>query len=121
MLNRDELRTVVATVTTSTTNVGTAVPENMRRFIYKIKVNNQYNGANKLTLRKIEDGGSAENLDYFQMSVQYETQSDPDELKEDSAPLYIVEGTGSTGSSYVNTITDNGNAYLTIWYVDAPA
>jgi hypothetical protein len=121
-MERDALRTTVAAITTAEANVGSAVPENMRRFIYRVKVNNQYAGANLLTLGKRENGaGATTTVDYFQTSVQYETDTDPDELKEDAAPLYIIEGGGDTGDSYLRAVTDNGNAYLTIWYIDAPA
>ncbi|MBA7659283.1 hypothetical protein ES703_67260 [subsurface metagenome] len=125
MLNRDDLKTQVAQVTTDEANFGgddaVAVPQNMRRFIYAIKAINEYDGANLLTLRKVENAAAVETIDYVQFATQYETWKDPDELKEDSAPLYIVEGKGDTGDSYLKAVTDNGNAYLTIWYIDAPA
>jgi len=122
MLKREDLRTTVATVTTADANVGSAIPQNMRRFIYRIKATNLYNGPNLLTLGKRENGASSTTvIDYIQMATQYDVWPDPDELKEDSAPLYIVEGKGATGDSYVRAQTNNGNAYLTIWYVDAPA
>lgn len=121
-MNRDDLKTTVATITTADANVGSKVPQNMRRFIYAIKAINLFAGANLLTLGKRENGaGSTTTIDYVQHATQYETQKDPDELKEDSAPLYIVEGGGSTGDSYLRAVTDNGNCYFTIWYVDAPA
>jgi len=122
MLNRDDLKTEVATVTPAEANVGSAVPENMRRFIYAIKAINLHTTSNLLTLGKRENGaGATTNIDYVQFATQYETWKDPDELKEDSAPLYIVEGKGATGDSYLRAVTDNGNAYLTVWYIDAPA
>lgn len=121
-MKRDDLKTTVATITAVDANVGSAIPENMRRYIYAIKVINQFAGDNLMTLGKRENGaGATTTIDYVQFATQYETWKDPDELKEDSAPLYIIEGKGSTGDSYMRAITDNGNAYLTIWYVDAPA
>jgi hypothetical protein len=121
-MNRDELRTQTGQVTTADANFGSVVPANMRRYIYGIKVVNEYAGANLLTLGKREDGaGSTTVVDYWHAATQYESLVHPDELKEDALPLYAVEGKGSTGDSYVRAVTDLGNAYLTIWYVDAPA
>lgn len=121
-MRKDALRTEVATITTADADVGSAVPQNMRRYIYRVKANNQHNGANLLTLGKRENGaGATTTIDYLQMTSHYETLTDPDELKEDAAPLYIVEGKGASGNSYLRAVTDNGNAYLTIWYEDAPA
>lgn len=122
MLNRDDLKTTVATIGTSEANIGSAVPANMRRYIYKIKAINIFNGANLLSVGKRENGaGSTTWLDYVQAAVQYDTWVDPDELKEDSAPLYIVEGKGSTGDSYLRAAAGSASFYLTIWYIDAPA
>lgn len=124
MLKRDELRTAVATIGVDA-NIGSAVPQNMRRFIYKIKaINLLVAGPNLLTIGKRENGaGVTATIDYVQFATQYETWVDPDELKEDSAPLYIVEGKGATGDSYLRAAASGGaaSAYLTIWYVDAPA
>lgn len=126
MINRDDLKTTVATITDTDANVGSKIPQNMRRFIYAIKAINEHNGANLLTLGKRENGaGATTTVDYIQFSTQYETQKDPDELKEDSAPLYIIEGKGATGDSYLRAVTSGVTAgvgaYLTIWYIDAPA
>ena len=122
MINNDELRTYVAAVTAVEANFGSAIPANMRRFVYRTKMINEFAGANLLTLGKREDGAGATTVvDYLQAATQYEGQADPDELQENAAPLYIVEGKGSTGDSYLRAVTDNGNAYLTIWYVDKPA
>jgi len=122
MLKREDLRTTVATVTTADANIGSAVPQNKRRFIYRIKVINEYDGANLLTLGKRENGaGSTTTIDYVQLATLYDIFPDPEELHEDSVPLYIIEGAGSSGSSYLRAVTGSGNAYLTIWYIDAPA
>ena len=122
MLNRDDLKTELATVGIADADVGSAIPQNMRRFIYAIKATNIFNGANLLTLGKRENGvGVTEIIDYVQAATQYETWKDPDELLEDSAPLYIVEGAGTTGASYLRAEAGGASFYLTIWYIDAPA
>ena len=106
MLKRDDIKTTVATVTTADANVGSAIPQNMRRFIYRIKAINIHTGANLLTLGKREDGaGVTTTIDYVQFATQYEIFPDPDELKEDSAPLYVIEGKGTTGDSYLRAVT----------------
>lgn len=126
MLKRDELRTVTATITTTEGNVGSAVPQNMRRFIYKIKATNEHAIANLLTLGKRENGVLVTTvIDRIRWATQYEIWNDPDELEEDATPLYIVEGAGAAGTSFLRAVTSlmtaGIGAYLTIWYVDAPA
>ena len=122
MLNRDDLKTEVATVGAADGNVGSAIPQNMRRFIYAIKATNIFAGANLLTIGKRENAAGATTIiDYVQAATQYETWKDPDELKEDSAPLYIIEGAGATGASYLRAEAGGASFYLTIWYIDAPA
>lgn len=122
MLNRDDLKTEVATIGAADANVGSAIPQNMRRFIYAIKAINIFNGANLLTIGKRENGAGATTIiDYVQAANQYDIWKDPDELKEDSAPLYIVEGAGAAGASYLRAEAGGASFYFTIWYIDAPA
>lgn len=122
MLKRDDLKTQVVTVTIADANVGSAVPANMRRFIYKIKATNLHTIANLLTLGKRENGaGATTDIDYVQFALQYDIWNDPDELKEDAAPLYVIEGKGATGDSYLRAVVSLGTAYLIIAYIDAPA
>jgi len=122
MLNRDDLKTHVQTITNVDADVGSAIPENMRRFIYKIKATNLHNAANLLTLGKREDGAvGTTDIDYVQFANEYDIWNDPDELKEDAAPLYVIEGKGDTGDSYLRAVVANATAYLIITYIDAPA
>ncbi len=122
MINNDELRTYVAAVTAVEANFGSAIPANHNRYIYRVKMQNLQNGNNLLTLGKRENGAGATTVvDYIQAALQYDFITDPEQLEENAAPLYIIGGKGSTGDSYVRAVTDNGNAYLTIWYVDKPA
>ncbi|MBA7669594.1 hypothetical protein ES703_77725 [subsurface metagenome] len=121
MLNRDDLKTEVATIGIAEADVGSAVPANMRRFIYAIKAINILNAANLLTLRKVENAAAVETIDYVQAAAQYDMWKDPDELLEDSAPLYIIEGAGAAGASHLRAIAGGASFYLTIWYIDAPA
>ena len=125
-MNRDELRTQVADITTVDSAIGSNVPPNMRRYIYKIKAINEHAVANLLTLGVRENGAVATTIiDYIRWATQYEMWNDPDELKEDALPLYIVEGEGAVGVStlraFTSLMTAGLGARLTIWYVDVPA
>lgn len=127
----DALKTVTVPlpgVSNVEADVGSAIPANMRRCIYKIKATNLFAGVNRLTLRKIENGGAVVTIDYIQAVLIYDIWNDPDELKEDSAPLYIVEGPVVTptvpavGASHVRAVCSAaGNFYLTLWYEDTLA
>lgn len=122
MLNRADIKTAVATIGAADVNVGSAIPANMRRFIYAIKAINIAAVANLLTLGKRENGAGATTIiDYVQAAIQYDMWKDPDELKEDSAPLYVIEGAGTTGASYMRAEAGVASFYLTIWYIDSPA
>jgi hypothetical protein len=124
----DALRTVAVLVTVAEANIGTAIPQNHRRAIYKIKATNLFAGPNLLTLGKRENGAvGTTNIDFIQAALQYDIWNDPDELKEDSAPLYIVEGPvvtptlAAVGTSFIRAVGDAGNFYLVLWYEDTEA
>ena len=122
MISRDELLQAVATVTVADADIGTAIQANMRRFIYRIKLANAFAGPNQLTLGHRENGaGVTTNIDYIPLAVQYDIFRDPEELDDEAMPLYIIEGAGAGGASHLRGVMDNGNAYLTYWYIDAEA
>jgi hypothetical protein len=128
-MNRDQLKTVTAAVTAVEATIGTVVPVNMRRFIYRTKFISTFNGGNLLTLGKRENGaGGTTVIDYIQTAVLNQMETDPDELEEDAEPLYIVEGPASNflitpvGTSVVRAVCSaGGTGFLTLWYIDAPA
>ena len=125
----DALKTVTVTVTIAEADVGTAIPANIRRAIYKIKATNLFAGVNLLTLGKRENGAGATTvIDRIQTVLIYDIWNDPDELKEDSAPLYIVEGpvvsptVPAVGTSFIRAVCSAASQfYLTLWYADTPA
>ena len=122
MITRDELLQAVATVTVADADIGGAIPANMRRFIYRIRLGNAFAGPNLLTLGHRENGAvGTTNIDYVQLAVQYDIVADPEELTEEAMPLYIIEGAGAGGASHLRGIMSAGNAYLTYWYIDAEA
>lgn len=124
MIKRSDLRTatILLTLAGGDVAVGSNIPLNMFRFIYKIKAINEFaGGPNLITLGRRENGAVATTvIDYVRFATQYETWVDPDELKEDSAPLYVVGGQGAVGASTFRAFVSAGNAYLTISYIDAP-
>jgi len=96
-------------------SLGSAIPANMRRYVYRIKAVNQFAGNNMLNLAR---GPAAAEvvIDHIQAATQYETYIDPDELKEDSAPLYIFEAVDAN----IRVMTNNGNMDVLIIYADEP-
>ena len=119
MVKREGLQTLTQTITTSEANVGAKVPQNMRRYIYRVKTVNKYNGANELTLGSKLGAAATATLDKVQHAVQYDTWVDPDDVLEDSLPILILEGSTSAADRYLRGVTDNGDCELTILYVDA--
>ena len=132
MLNRDELRTspptAVAMGAGAEVTVGVAVPQNHRRFIYRIRFTNQVAGPNALSLGKRENGaGVTTAVDVIQAAVVNEMVNDPEELREDSAPLYVIDGPPGQApvlpalNSLVRAFTSAGAGTLTYWYLDSPS
>lgn len=109
MVDKRALQTQQATATTGDNVFGTAVPANMRRYIYKIKTNNRYAGANQLEIGYSHDSGSNHTtLDYIDHATQYEMWNDPDELKEDALPIYIIPYHADGNKLFLTT--DNGDS-----------
>lgn len=115
MVKREELQHKTHAATAVAALAGTVVPANMRRYIYKIKTVNQFAGANRLQISYGTLLVVTAAIDYVDHATQYETWVDPDELKDDSAPLYILEA-----GTYLWLGTNNGNCQVTVWYIDAP-
>jgi len=102
-------------------NLASAIPVNLRRYVYKIKVIKDSGGAASLITIADRLGTAAETeKDLFQLVVPYDTWNDPDELKEDSAPLYIFEGSSSTADRYIRVKATTLGAIITIWFCDEP-
>lgn len=114
MVDKRALNSVVGTITNAGVAFGSEVPANMRRYIYKIKTANQFAGANQLSFGHQTDVPAEVILDYIEHATQYEMWNDPDDLKEDALPIYIIPG-----GSQPYGITDNGDCYVYIEYEDA--
>ncbi len=115
-MNKQALRTAIITANNSAyQSLGSQIPSNMRRYVYRIKATNQFNGANKLTLARGPAGSEAA-VDYIQAAVQYDIWNDPDEVTEQAAPIYIFEAE----DEYIRVITNAGDCNVFIIYTDEP-
>lgn len=115
MVEKRALNSVVGTITNAGVPFGSAVPTNMRRYIYKIKTANQFAGPNQLRFGHQTAPAAAVILDYIEHATQYEMWNDPDELKEDALPLYILPA----GSRLYGIASAAGNIYCYILYEDS--
>lgn len=131
-MNADEIRTLNQVITIAAEqSVGLTVPINHRRFIYRVRITNQFAGDNVLSLGARENivlpAGVTRVLDTYDLTVPGDEIRDPDELHEDALPLFIVDGPllqvapAAQTSSFLRAFTSAGNAALTIWYCDKPA
>lgn len=118
MIDKKGLQIQPATATTGDAVFGTAVPANMRRYIYKIKTANQYGGANQLEIGYSDDDGATHTtLDYIEHSNQYDMWNDPDTLTEDALPIYIIPYHADGNKLFLTT--DNGDVEVYIEYEDS--
>ena len=97
---------------------GNHVPANMRRYIYKIKTVNQFNGANRLEFGYEDDADPAVQhiLDYIDHALIHDMWNDPDEITEHSLPIYILPA----GSQPWGRASAAGDIDVYILYEDAP-
>jgi len=95
--------------------VGTVVPANTRRYIYKLKVNNEVAGANELIFGYSADNGvTLTELDRIPFQVVGGIWNDPDELSEDALPIYIIPA-----GNQISGLTDNGIVRVYALYEDS--
>lgn len=115
-MNKQALRTATIVANNAAyQSLGTQIPTDMRRYVYRIKVINQFAGLNELTLARGPAAAEVP-IDYIAAATENETYIDPDELKENSAPIYIFE----TIDEFIRVITDNGPMRVFIIYADEP-
>ena len=115
-MKKQALRTALITANDAAyQSLGSQIPSDMRRYVYRIKAINQHGGANKLTIAR-GPAASEVAVDYIQAATEFETWIDPDEMKVDAAPIYIFE----TVDEYIRVITDNGDMDVFIIFADEP-
>lgn len=100
-------------VTAAEADKGTVVPSNMRRYIYRVKVQDDSGAANLVEVKKQIPPAAAEVVDQFRLVTPNETYVDPDELREDALPLYILEA-----GCHMRAV-GTGNASLLLEYEDS--
>lgn len=115
MADKRALNSVLGAITNAGVAFGSHVPANMKRYVYKIKTANQFAGANQLQFGHQTAVPANVILDWIEHAVQYDMWNDPEELHEDSLPIYIIPA----GSQFY-AITDNGDCMVYLVYEDAP-
>ena len=122
MVKPDELEEATAIATTDAGGggiaLGSRIETNRIREIYWIKLLNRYAGTNIVDILERASGGPVKVKDRWSL-VQEDTQVWPDELKEDSVPLYVVR-TDNASVKYVRATCDAGGAFVRVMYRDLP-
>ena len=113
MATKEGLQQFEAQITAAGVVFGTVVPANQRRYVYRIKTANQFAGANQLQFG-FDTGGVPTVIDFIEHAAQFDMWIDPDELKEDALPIYII----AAGNSFYG-ITNNGNCRVRLLYEDS--
>lgn len=115
-MKKQSLRTAIITANNAAyQSLGTAIPANMRRYVYRIKTVNQLAGLNELILARGPAAAEVP-IDYLPAATENEVYIDPDQLKEDSSPIYIFEAVDAN----IRVMTDNGNMRVFIIFADEP-
>jgi hypothetical protein len=125
-MNRNELQVVTQTIVVAPgALVGSNIPTNYTRYIYRVKIQSLV-AAQTFTLGRRENGAGATTvMDTFLLPLLGDWLVDPDNIDENSAPIYKVGGPVSVsggaigGASNVWAFVDVGTALLTYWYIDA--
>jgi len=120
MVGKRALNSALGTITNAALGIafGSHVPANMRRYVYKIKTANQFAGPNQLEFGH-EDAATPvvqHVLDYIDHALEHDMWNDPDELREDALPIYIIPA----GSQPWGRASAAGDIYVYILYEDAP-
>ncbi|MBA7673018.1 hypothetical protein ES703_81206 [subsurface metagenome] len=90
MIDKRGLQSKQYTVPTTEADIGTVVEANMRRYIYRVKVQEDSSNVNRVDLLKQIPPAEAVIVDRFRLT-SHETYIDPQQLTEDALPLYILE------------------------------
>ncbi|MFA6358891.1 MAG: hypothetical protein WCY09_09575 [Candidatus Omnitrophota bacterium] len=125
-MERDEILSFTGAVAAADATFGSAIPVDVTRYIWRIRwISNL--GAEQLLVGRRENGaGATTNIDTLDARVPGQ-QQDPEELHEDSAPLYVIRGGPSRGqtatvppsTSLFRLATTVGAGTVTIWYTDS--
>ena len=121
-MNKQALQTKIVTVAGADTyeDLGPAIPQNMRRYVYQIKVISPNIGTNKVTIADRLGVAAETEKDAWYLVTAYSTVMHPDVLAENAAPVYIFEASSSTADRMIRIKSDTLGAIVTIWYCDEP-
>lgn len=119
-MNKQALITTVVETTAAYQDFGNKIPQNMRRYIYGLKLMNPNTGFNKVYLAdRLGVAGEVEK-DPWYLALAYETIVHPDEMEENSMPIYIFEGSSATLDRYIRIKSNVLGVIATLWYCDEP-
>ena len=116
-ISREDLILLNSDAVIAADSFGTAVPINMRRYIYKIHTLNLFNGVNILTVSWGPAGGVTADFETIAHTLINDQYVDPDSLVDNAAPLYIINGTTAL-VNFLYLTTSAGNMTVTVWYED---
>jgi len=119
MVDKRGLQSKRYEVTAGEADIGNDVPVNMRRYIYRVKVQDDSGAANLVELKSQLGDEDAVVVDQFRLVTPHETYVDPDELREDALPLYIIEGSTSATVGMSLRAVGDGDASLLLEYEDS--
>lgn len=118
MIRREDLILVNANAALVAAAIGTAVPANMRRYYYKIHTLNLFAGINIVTVSWGPVAGITANFETIGHTLVNDQYVDPEDgIKEDSLPLYIIDG-GTTAVNFLWLTASAGNCTVSLWYED---
>lgn len=119
-IRREDLILVNFDATNAATAFGTAVPTNMRRYYYKIHTLNLVAGVNVLTVSWGPVAGVTADFETIGHVLLNDQYVDPEDgIKEDSLPIYIINGGAATPAvNFLWLTTSVGNCTVSLWYED---
>jgi len=118
MVDKRGLQSERYPVTAVVAIIGSAIPVNMRRYIYRVKVQDDSGAPNLVELQSLLVGGVPVVVDQYRLAVADETYVDPDELKEDALPIYIIPGSTTVAARNLRAV-GTGNASILLEYEDS--
>lgn len=121
-MKKQALRTAKVTIAAADTyeDLGTAIPQNLRRYVYQIKIINADTTENKITIGDRLGTAAESEKNFWYLLTPYETLVHPDVLDENAAPQYIFEGSSSSEDRKIRVKSSTLGATVTIWYCDEP-
>jgi len=99
-------------------NLGPRLEANRIREVFWIKFLNRAAGTNNVQIHERASGGSPKVKDVWSLLLN-DTVAWPDELKENSLPLYTIR-TDTASVKYMRATCDGGGAFIRMLFRDLP-